>query len=128
MPFGAMLLMSILDCRFDLEHLAPIDSVGVVFAGEDFAAGEKLILVWRLGALARLRAISGVSLPGEGDAGGFHSMRRCAIVAPKMRAKLADECASNKTLLGRIAIINQGNAKMNWVYAGSQKNRLLVGV
>ena len=68
-----MLCMSILDCRFALEDEEPIVVVGVVFAGEDFAAGEKLILVWRLGALARLRAILGVECRGEGDSGGSPS-------------------------------------------------------
>jgi hypothetical protein len=63
--------------------------VGVVFAGEDFAAGEKLIFVWRLGALDRLRAILGRISRGEGEFGSFHSMRRCAVVTPELRAKLA---------------------------------------
>ena len=47
-----------MDCFLDFEGVEPVAFVGVVFAGEDFAAGEKLIFVWRLGALARVRAIS----------------------------------------------------------------------
>jgi len=62
---------------------------GEGFAGEDFAAGEKLIFVWRLGALVRLRAILDRGSHGEGESGGFRSVRRCATVAPKLRAKLA---------------------------------------
>lgn len=57
--------MSILDCRFDRVDVEPIALVGVVFAGGDLAVGEKLILVWRLGALARLRAMSGACRSGE---------------------------------------------------------------
>lgn len=53
-----MLFISILDCLFGLDAVEPEAFVGVVFAGEDFAAGEKLILVWRFGALVRLRPIA----------------------------------------------------------------------
>ena len=42
---------SILDCLLDLELVEFMALVGAVFAGEDFAAGEKLILVWRLRAI-----------------------------------------------------------------------------
>ncbi len=50
-----MLCMSIFDCLLDFEPFVAF--VGVVCAVEVFADGEKLILVWRFGALDRLRAI-----------------------------------------------------------------------
>src|SRR5690242_2086811 len=60
-----MFCTSILDCFLDFAVLEPMALVGAVCAVEDFAVGEKLILVWRFGALDRLRAISGFYIRGE---------------------------------------------------------------
>lgn len=79
--------MSILDCLLAFDRVGPMAFVGVVFAGEDFAAGEKLIVVWRLGASARLRAIYGDNTCGEGEFSGHLRLRRYATVTSRMRAK-----------------------------------------
>lgn len=76
-PFGAMLCMSILDCLFLLEGVEPIAFAGVVFAGEDFVFEEKLIFVWRFGALARLRAIVGTIRPVKANL-----LESCCSCAP----------------------------------------------
>ena len=57
--------LSILDCLLFLEDVNPSAFVDVVFAGETFTVGEKLIFVWRLGALVRLRAIVARMYTGE---------------------------------------------------------------
>jgi hypothetical protein len=112
-----MLWMSILDCRFELEDLEPTALVGVLFAGEDFAAGEKLIFVWRLGALARLRAISGENPRGEGESSGFTSH---APVASRLGAELARGC-SPTTLFSKYKIKSADMTGRKWVYAKAKR-------